>query len=171
MKLVLPLMLFAIGSGSGVGVGYLLRPDPNEIDAHQQAIPPNDEQNSKPQVAGDKKTDASPGSKEELEYAKLANQFVVPVIHDEKIAAMVVITVGVAVPPGGKDAVFKVEPRLRDSLLQSMFNHANIGGFSGNFTGTENMRSLRTDLLRHAKSVLGDGAIDVLILDIVRQDV
>lgn len=169
MKLLLPLVLLIIGTGAGVGAGIVLRDDPapEEVDSAALHCGPTDEK-----VAGDPAE--KPAAEPELtnvEYAKLANQFVVPVIADDQIVAMVVLSLGIVVPPEGKDAVFAVEPRLRDKMLQVMFNHSNVGGFSGNFTSGANMRALRQDLLQSAQSVLGEGAKDVLVLEIVRQDV
>mgnify|MGYP005998162507 FL=1 len=95
----------------------------------------------------------------------------VPVIEDERLTAMVVVSVSIEAPLGQMTTVLGLEPRLRDSMLQDMFAHANIGGFSGNYTATDKMRLLRQDLLRSARDILGDNALDVLVLDIVRQDV
>jgi len=80
------------------------------------------------------------------------------------------VSLSIEVPAGNKDPIFLAEPKLRDAFLQAMFDHANIGGFSGNFTSTQNMRPLRQDLTRLAKTIVPDVAQDVLILDIVRQD-
>ena len=175
MKLLLPLLLLVIGTGSGIGAGVMLKPAAPEGDetATKEAVHcvPGEAH-----VTADVPKDASaPASYDETaepaEYAKLNNQFVVPVVADDQIVAMVVLSLGVSVPTGGKDAVFAFEPRLRDRLLQVMFDHANIGGFSGNFTSAGNMRALRRDLLTASREILGDGALDILILDIVRQDV
>lgn len=81
------------------------------------------------------------------------------------------VSVSIEVSAGGKEAIYEVEPKLRDSFLQAMFDHANIGGFSGNFTSGENLRPLREELVRRAKTISPSIARDVLIIDIVRQDV
>ncbi|MFN2307753.1 MAG: flagellar basal body-associated protein FliL [Paracoccaceae bacterium] len=111
--------------------------------------------------------DAAAGT---TEFAKIANQFVVPVVNGAQIEAMVVLSLSVEVPLGETAFVFDMEPKLRDRFMQVLFNHANIGGFSGAFTSNENMRVLRGDLHRAARTVLGDVAHDVLILEMVRQD-
>ena len=66
--------------------------------------------------------------------------------------------------------VFSKEPKLRVSFLQVMFDHANIGGFSGSFTTNENLGILRRSLREAARAELGKDATDVLILEIARQD-
>ena len=72
---------------------------------------------------------------------------------------------------GNKENVFEVEPKLRDSFLQVMFNHANAGGFDGVFTEGEKMSDLRGSLFEAAREILGEVATDILIFDIVRQDI
>ena len=64
-----------------------------------------------------------------MEYVKLSNQFVVPVVKGKTVVSLVVLSLSLEVPEGQKDAVFRREPKLRDSFLQVLFDHANIGGF------------------------------------------
>ena len=92
------------------------------------------------------------------------------VVSDGRVEALVVMSLNIEVVVGGQSAIFSAEPKLRDGFLQVMFDHANIGGFSGNFTAGTNMRALRNELLRVAKEISGDIVTDVLIIDIVRQD-
>lgn len=168
-KLLLPIILLLLGTGSGVGAALVLKPPPEEEDmAGAEACLPTEH------VSGD--DHAAPLTLEdtaiEVEYAKLSNQFIVPVIEDEQVIAMVVISLSVEVPFGGQEVIYSAEPKLRDAMLQVMFNHANIGGFSGNFTTSNNMKGLREDLLQATVEIVGaPGARDILIMDIVRQDI
>ena len=109
-------------------------------------------------------------STQEREYAKLNNQFVIPVVEDEMVAALVVMSLNVEVTVGSRTAIFAAEPKLRDRFLQVMFDHANTGGFSGNFTTGTKMRALRNELLRVAQDISGPIVTDVLVIDLVRQD-
>ena len=68
------------------------------------------------------------------EYVKLNNQFVVPVVEDGRVAAMVVLSLSLEVEAGNTEAVYQREPKLRDAFLQVLFDHANVGGFCGSFT-------------------------------------
>lgn len=163
MKFLLPLLLAAIGVGGGVGAGLYLKPAPM-ADLMDDGNPCGDPDVTAMQSA------TQIALEEEPEYAKLNNQFVIPVVEDGAVAALVVMSLNLEVRPGGRTAVFALEPKLRDGFLQVMFDHANIGGFSGNFTSGTNMRALRNELLRSARDVLGDTVTDVLIIDIVRQD-
>lgn len=163
-KIILPLLLLIGGTGAGVGAGIFLAPPAAE--------PDNELQNP----CGDQSTEEFDDTENETsssdnEYAKLNNQFIVPIVDDGSVSALVVMSLSVEVSAGEKEAVFLSEPKLRDSFLQAMFDHANIGGFSGNFTSAQALRPLREDLNDRAKSILPDAAKNVLIVDIVRQDV
>lgn len=159
--LILPLLLTLIGTGAGIGAGLFLTPAPEpEEEAALHDCP-------EPEMAA---TPAAADLGEEREYAKLNNQFVIPVVEDEMVAALVVMSLNLEVTVGSRAAIFSAEPKLRDRFLQVMFNHANTGGFSGNFTSGTNMRVLRNELLRAAQEVSGDRVTDVLVIDLVRQD-
>lgn len=153
MGKLLPILLILAGLGAGVGAGLALRPAP-PVDA---APDPEAE------PAPDK--DAAPP-----EFAKLNNQFVVPVVENNRIASLVILSLSVEVAAGSTAQVYAQEPKLRDALLQHLFDHANTGGFRGSFTDADNLILLRKGLTEIAQSILGDMVRTVLITDIVRQD-
>ena len=72
---------------------------------------------------------------------------------------------------GQRETVYAREPKLRDAFLQVLFDHANMGGFRGTFTDSNNMDVLRNALNETARKSMGDLILDVLIMDIARQDV
>ncbi len=165
MGKILPILLALIGLGGGVGAGIALRPDPH---AQQQACEgvslPADQAEAAPAEAA---TEEAPKA---ADYVKLNNQFVVPVIKQDSVRALVVMALSLEITDGGAEKVYKVEPKLRDAFLQVMFEHANSGGFDGNFTTGNNMNILRRALLEAAQKILGPSVSDVLIVDVVRQD-
>jgi len=165
MKLILPLILGLAGGGAGIGAAMLM-PAPEPDMAEQSCTPDEPKEATETADSGDRETAIDAGR----DYAKLNNQFIVPVVSEGEVAALVVVSLSVEVSAGGKETVFVHEPRLRDAFLQVMFDHANTGGFDGAFTSSPNMRILRDGLRREATAILGDLASDVLIVDIVRQD-
>lgn len=169
--LLIPIILLIVGVGSGVGAGIFLKPK-EEAAAEEITCSCDDPDMSLPEKAEDNHT-ATEGypAASTNEFAKLANQFIVPLVTDGEMSGLVVMSISLEVPEGGVEDAFALEPRLRDSFLQVMFDHANTGGFNGNFTTSSNMRVLRQELLQSAKRAVGDKVLDVLILDIVRQDV
>lgn len=161
---ILPILFILIGAGAGIGAGILLKPEPSEMAMDNPCgdIPEHDEHMAK---------DEMPEQAELSEYVELNNQFVIPVVLDDLVEALVVMSVGIEVNEGQAEVVYKREPKLRDALLQVMFDHANIGGFRGRFTDGNNMDVLRVSLTEAAQSIIGDIVTGVVITDIARQDV
>ncbi|WP_348984503.1 flagellar basal body-associated FliL family protein [Aliiroseovarius sp. S1339] len=113
---------------------------------------------------------AEPEVNPDSEFVKINNQFVIPVVRDEKVVALVVLSLSLEVTTGSREAVYLREPKLRDEFLQVMFNHANSGGFDGVFTQTSKLTNLRRALREVATSILGTVVHDVLVTNIMRQD-
>ncbi|OYX41639.1 MAG: flagellar basal body-associated protein FliL [Rhodobacterales bacterium 32-67-9] len=169
MRKLLPLLLALIGLGAGGGAGFLLRPPPAETveidrcgDATAEAVAADGHGSA----AAETDPDAPPAH----DYVKLNNQFVVPVVEDGEVAALVILSISLEVNTGSTEQVYAREPKLRDAFLQVLFDHANAGGFRGAFTQSNNMYVLRNGLLETARKVMGAAVSDVLIVDIVRQD-
>ena len=165
MKAVLlPLILLLVGTGAGVGAGLYLTPPAEEpVDEAGEAV----SEEAAPAAAEPVLAAEPEGPRE---YARMSNQFVIPIVEDGQIVAMVVLSLNLEVKPGTTEAIFAAEPKLRDRFLQVMFDFANVGGFSGNFTTGTNMRTLRLELLRVAREITSGDVTDVLVMEIVRQD-
>ena len=154
MGKLIPILMLALGVGAGVFGGKLMLPPPEVLTEGETAEAPK----------------KMPEDDKSVEYVKLNNQFVVPVINEGRVISLVVLALTVEITPGEREAVYAREPRLRDAFLQVMFDHANIGGFDGAFTNSSSMDTLRHALSVVAKDSLGPVVKDVLITDIVRQD-
>ena len=160
IRLVLPVVGLLAGAGAGVGAAlFLAEPEPAaegdgtaEDVGTVEAPPPAD--------------DPGAGSV----FAELSNQFVVPVVNNGSVRALIVLSITLEVAEGETEAVFAIEPRLRDAFLQVLFDHANTGGFDDNFTQAERMTLLRQGLRETARRLLKSSVRDVLIVDIVRQE-
>ena len=165
-RMIFPAILAMAGLAGGVGAGQYLRP---------QADPAAEAAHSDPEASSEM-TEAAPeaghseGGEGQPEFVKLSNQFVVPVVTDGRVTAMVELSLTLGVEAGTTDATFAQEPKLRDAFLQVLFDHANAGGFSGSFTDGSNLVVLRRSLKEAAALILGANVTDVLITDIARQD-
>jgi hypothetical protein len=114
---------------------------------------------------------ADEGRPADAEYVKLSNQFVVPIVHENKIASMVVMSLSVEAPPGTTEAILNKEPKLRNEFLRVLFDFASVGGFNGDFLKTDNLDGLRRSLREAGQRVMGKALFsDILILEIARQD-
>lgn len=165
MGKILPILLALVGLGAGTGAGLFLRPAPDPAEAAQPSD--GDAPHAETSDTGPKE-EADP--EHQPDYVKLNNQFIVPVVEDGRVASMVILSLSLEVTTGGSEKVYAVEPKLRDVILQVLFDHANSGGFRGSFTDGSNLVLLRKALLEVSQSVLGDMVSDVLIVDIMRQD-
>ena len=164
MKKLIPIILVLLFAGAGVAAGLALKPQATEGEEH--ANPCGDDPNKKETA----KTKEPTKKDETYEYVKLSNQFIVPVIKGDIVRSVAIVALSLEVKIGAKDQVFAVEPKLRDTFLQALFDHASIGGFDGAFATTENLLRMRRSLKEGAVSVLGDIVSDVLVTDIARQD-
>ncbi len=166
MGKILPILFALIGVGAGIGAGVMLKPEPVvETDVATCGPEAKDDHAETSHDVDDHGDDVVP------EYVKMNNQFVIPVVKDGKMAALVVLSISIEVTSGGKEATFQREPKLRDAFNQVLFDHANAGGFEGTFTNSNNMTLLRDSLYEIARKVAGPVVRDVLIAEIVRQDV
>lgn len=189
MRILLPVLLLLVGLGGGIGAGIMLSGGEDTAEAETDADADgygdsegdgSDDAASTDEVGYGDDDDAedggyseapvSPGSMENLEYVRLNNQFVVPVVRDAAVRSLVVMSLTVEIEVGQAELVFGREPRLRDAFLRVMFSHANAGGFDGAFTSPTSLNPLREGLREAAHDVLGPIVNDVLIVDIVRQD-
>lgn len=175
MKMLLPVIMIVVGLAAGMGAGHFLKPGEAEDHMAAEAGAACDPAKDAPCAeagGGDYAKPAPPPAapEKEFDYVKLSKQFVVPVLTDQKVSALIVLSVSIEVELGFGDAVFRQEPKLRDLFLQVLFEHAHSGGFDGVFTANYVMSDLRDRLREVAVGQVGPAVNDVLITDIVRRD-
>jgi hypothetical protein len=154
---LLPVIMLLLGVGAGVGAGLFLVPT---LEPETGEAKPDVEQHA----------DDAEHQETVSEFVKLNNQFVIPVIDDQRVSSLVVLSLSVETRVPMRDVVYEREPKLRDAFLQVLFDHANMGGFDGSFTKSEMLAILRNALKDVARKELGDDVQNILITDITRQD-
>lgn len=153
MRRLIPIILICLGIGAGGAAGLMLRPDTEPVDAEDTLTPPQ------PVTLYEA----------ELGVFEFTNQFVVPVVIGDQIASVVVLSLALEINESRREGVTNNRPRLRDALLQVLFDHANAGGFTGPFTAQTTLGPLRRALLEAAQKTLGSDVVSgVLITDIIR---
>ncbi len=165
MGAILPVILAVLGTGVGVALGIMLMPVPDP-----DAVANTGEDQSLDTVGAPEIKTEDPADVQDYEYARLSNQFVIPVVKENKVAALIVMSISLEMEPGTTTEVFSKEPKLRDALLQVLFDHSNVGGFEGPFTASGTMSTLRQALREAARKTIGPAVNDILVLDIVRQE-
>ncbi|MFY0616209.1 flagellar basal body-associated protein FliL [Shimia sp.] len=166
MKKLLPIILLVLGLGGGVGAGLALRPDPV-----LPVVEDGMEVDGKAHADSQANEDKEEGPPQGREYVELVDQFIIPVVNDNAVASLILITLTLETDAGENERIFQAEPRIRGALLQAMFDHANIGGFDGAFTNSSKLDPLRKMFVEVAQKVYGEEISDVLIVQITRQDV
>ena len=175
LKILIPVLLALIGFVGGAGAAWFLKPPPEVehedpcIDAHGGALPEAECAEKMEKEHGDEDDHADDGDAD-TEFLPLERQFIVPVVSEDRVSSMMVLSLGLEVTIGNVETVFQKEPKLRDALLRALFEHAYTGGFTGDFTAEHVMRELRRNLLKAARGVAGEYVVDVLVSDIIRQD-
>jgi len=150
-----PLAFLILGVAAGIGAGIFLGPQP-ESESHDDNTPEKHQTKSEASTA--------------TEFVKLNNQFVIPVVQDGRVVSLVVMSLSIETRVPMRELVFEREPKLRDSFLRVLFDHANMGGFNGSFTQADTLQILRNSLKDVATAELGENVETVLITDIARQD-
>ena len=175
-KILLPAILLVVGLGGGFGAGIILSPSENEPEdtGQETGVAESDSAGEAleegPEAEDTKDAEPSEADKRAVEFLNMTNQFIIPLVDDGDVNGLVVLSVSLEVVEGTIAQVHQLEPKIRDRFLQVLFNHANNGGFAGNFTDFRYMKSLKDELRRNAQVVAGKSISDVLILDLVRQD-
>ena len=172
MKLLLPILLAIFGLVGGAGAGWYLKPIPEPVaepclDAEGN---PQDPAACAPEIDPHAVEDAPADGPDASEFITLDRQFIVPIVEDDTVAAMMVLTLNLEVAPNSVENAFRNEPKLRDGLLRALFEHAYTGGFNGDFTADHVVRELRANLLKAGREILGSDLRNVLIADMIRQD-
>jgi len=188
LKKLMPVVIALLGLGAGVGAGMALKPAPEPEETAEACPPPVEAGHEAPAAehaapadghapdpcAADPfaaAADLGPMLEGELAYVPMEKPFVVPIFKDEKVVAMVVVSLSVETEAEAASKIEGLKPRLRDSFLKVMFRHANSGGFDGSFTGGRKMEDLKSALRAAAKDVLHEKPVgEVLITEIARQD-
>jgi hypothetical protein len=173
IKKLLPVIFLIAGTGAGIGAGKFLGGGEAKVASEKAAKVEKADKETKEKPAKSKEKEKEKGKKGEgggFEYLKLTKQFVVPIVEDEEISALVTMSLSLEANSAITETFYAIEPKLRDGFLQVLFDHANTGGFDGAFTHSDNLGTLRKSLLEVAKKDLGDDVSKVLIMSVSRQD-
>lgn len=190
LKKILPIVLQSVFVFGGVAGGIYLKSSGmlgSAPDAHaaegggEEGADAGHEEggdNAHGEKKNDKKADEKKGGHGEADKGggdksggviRFSRQFVVPVIHEDGVNSLLVLDIGVATPPEATQGLYTFELKLRDAILTALLRLSNSGAFDDELLEDASISALRTDLLAAAKTVIGDDAKQILILNIARQ--
>ena len=163
LKKIMPLIALLLGLAGGGTAAIVLAPAKDTEAGHDG----NSETTHQPAATDESADPATPDS---MEIVKLPSQFVVPVILDNRVRAMVILTVALEVETGQGDRVRALEPKLRDEFLAELFNLAALDGFRDDLISRKTLELVKHALTARSTEVLGTKDVTVLITDMARQD-
>lgn len=167
MKKILPILIILIAAIGGAAGGMMFRPPAEMMD---EADPMVGEGEMSEKEMETEETSTIEDMQGEYDYVKFSRQFVIPVISDGGVKALVVADIQLEVEPGTSEAAFSREPKLRDAFLKVLYRIAHTGGFDGSLVSDYILKDMHDDLKASARAILGDSLHDVLITDLLRQD-
>lgn len=173
MKALIPLILILAGLVAGAGAGWFMRPPatvPHSAEMPEDAAPGTASGAREGAREGGRAVAVAVPEKGDLKTLRLPNQFLVPLVSEDRVRAVIVIGLALELSAGHDLSMSLHEARLRASFLQALFDHANLGGFDGVFTSGEVLLGLRRKLRAIAREELGDAVHDVLITELMRQE-
>ena len=165
MGKLLPIIAIVLALAGGGGAGLFLKPASACAAGADSAAADATGDDCAEDIAVDENEGSEP-----TEFVNLKRQFVIPILHNSEVAALVVMSLSLEVAVGNAESVYSLEPKLRDAFLQVLFAHAHSGGFDGQFTARVAMEDLKDRLNEVADPLVGAALKDVLITEIVRQD-
>ncbi len=99
-------------------------------------------------------------------YMKFSRQFVIPVMRRGKPKSMVILDINIEVDNSLNESAYSLEPRLRDALLTRLLALAGEDMLPQMLEDVEKMEYMKAALLETSREIMGDAALNVLILDL-----
>lgn len=165
IKKLLPLLALAAGLASGGAAAVFVARDSHDVE--DVAL----ERKPSTQGSGPTLTGVNQDAPDSFEIVKMPSQFVVPVITNARVRAMIILNVALEVETGSGDQVRALEPKLRDEFLAELFGLAAHDGFTDGLITRQTLEIVKHALTERSKEVLKLSFVNVLITDMARQDV
>ncbi|MFC2952227.1 flagellar basal body-associated FliL family protein [Marinicaulis aureus] len=99
-------------------------------------------------------------------YMKFSRQFVVPVVRRGKPKSMVILDINIEVDNSQGESVYSLEPRLRDAILTRLLALAGEDMLPQMLEDVDKMELMKAALLETSREIMGDAALNILILDL-----
>lgn len=112
----------------------------------------------------------SDGSSGDVSYFKFSREFVVPIMSDGSVRALVILHIQLEVDSEIASSLFSMEPKLRDNIMATLIEISHDGKLFDNLTDPEAYESIRALVLEGLREVKSEGIENILIVDLARQD-
>lgn len=175
MSKLLPIIVILIAAIAGGGGGYFFKlqaagaageehaaaeDDHDAVDdGHGEKL--DDKKKKKKKKGGHGEEEAS-----DTVYMKFGRQFVVPVVQNGRPRSMMIMDINIEVDSELGETVYAYEPRLRDAILSHLIMKASQGDLPQMLEDAATMDEVKAEVLAISRSIIGEGALEVLIQDI-----
>ena len=183
MKLVITSVVAIIFIALGSFAGVMLKTPSSAAAASDEAAAEADDhgdelkKDAKKDDHGHAKKDAKKGDKYassggsgNSEYYKFSREFVVPVMRNEQVKSLVILHINLETASGVADDLFSEEPKLRDNIMTTLIGLSNDGRTLDEPTQIDNYEMIRSMVLMNLRDAFSDGIINVLIVDMAKQE-
>ncbi|NOX83323.1 MAG: flagellar basal body-associated FliL family protein [Alphaproteobacteria bacterium] len=175
MKKFLPIIIIVIAGALGGGGGFFLKQATAPSSTEEAAGEAPDEGHEKEDKKGkkkkkDKKSEHGAAADNDAAYLKFGRQFVVPVVKGGAPQVMMILEISIEVDPSQAGDIYAFEPKLRDAFLAELMRLGSVDILANIIESPEAMANTKSSLLNTARTILGDGAKDILILGIGIQE-
>lgn len=106
-------------------------------------------------------------------YFKFSREFIIPLMYESEIDSLIILNINLEVDSSVSSTLFSQEPKLRDNVMTTLIELSNDGVTLENISDIESYETIRSMVLKNLKDkeVVGEGILNVLIVDIGKQDV
>jgi flagellar protein FliL len=174
MKKLLPIIIVVIAGALGGGGGFFLKqataPSAPEEAAGEAPDEGHEKEGKKKKKKKEKKSEHGAAADADAAYLKFGRQFVVPVVKGGAPQVMMILEISIEVDPSAAGDIYAFEPKLRDAFLAELMRLGSADILANIIEKPEAMVKAKSSLLNTARTILGDGAKDVLFLGIGIQE-
>lgn len=163
MKAIINAVLIGAAVAGGVFVGQMAK-------ARLAPAPESYAPDAAAKAGGTTTTPESKVSDPDVAYLRFKRQFVIPVLGEEGVESLVLLNIAIALDEAVQEEVFAHEPKFRDAFVRELLQISDAGYFNDSLTTPTTYEVLRETLIRAARDISEKGVVDVLILDLSKQD-
>lgn len=165
LQKLLPVIIIVVAGAVGGGGGFFAKSMMSKGGEKEASHEESEDGHGKDK----KKKGGGHGAEEDVggvTYMKFSRQFVIPVIRRGKPKSMVILDINIMVDNSLNEGAYSLEPRLRDAILTRLLGLAGEDMLPQMLEDVEKMQYMKAALLETSREIMGDAALDVLILDL-----
>lgn len=184
MKNIITAIIVVVGAAGGSFAGGFLKSSGSSTEPAkaETATEKDDGHGEKKDDHGKKKDDhgdshgGKKGKKDakssgDTSYFDFSREFVIPILDDGQVSALVIININLEVDSSLSGKLFRMEPKLRDNIMTSLIGLTNDKRVFSDLTSVRNYETIRSVVLSNLRDEISSDIMNVLIVDIAKQDI